>query len=92
MIKLKDDVRCIQFTDNSFDEIVELLGDKYMGFRTNPIVNKGSIMFSNVTLSPAFSEIIEGDYILVSPTKDLLVVFDEEYFSKIFEVEWYELH
>lgn len=40
MIKLKDDVRCIQFTDNSFDEIVELLGDKYMGFRTNPIVNK----------------------------------------------------
>lgn len=29
MIKLKDDVRCIQFTDNSFDEIVELLGDKY---------------------------------------------------------------
>lgn len=53
MIKLKDDVRCIQFTDNSFDEIVELLGDKYMGFRTNPIVNKGSIMFSDFTVSPA---------------------------------------
>lgn len=64
MIKLKDDVRCIQFTDNSFDEIVELLGDKYMGFRTNPIVNKGSIMFSNFTVSPAFGEIIEGDYVI----------------------------
>lgn len=55
MIKLKDDVRCIQFTDNSFDEIVKLLGDKYMGFRTNPIVNKGSIMFSNFTISPALA-------------------------------------
>ena len=87
MIKLKDDVRCIQFTDNSFDEIVELLGDKYMGFRTNSIVNKGSIMFSNFMVSPAFSVIIEGDYILVSPTNDLLAVLDEEYFSKLFEVK-----
>ena len=87
MIKLKDGVRCIQFTDNSFDEIVELLGDKYMGFRTNPIVNKGSIMFSNFMVSPAFSEIIEGDYILVSSTNDLLAVLDEEYFSKLFEVK-----
>ena len=86
MIKLKDDVRCIRFTDNSFDEIVELLGDKYMGFRTNPIVNKCSIMFSNFTVSPAFSEIIDGDYILVSATNDLLAVLDEEYFSKLFEV------
>lgn len=87
MIKLKDYVRCIQFTNNSFDEIVELLGDKYMGFRTNPIVNKGSIMISDFTVSPAFSEIVEGDYILVSPTNDLLAVLDEEYFNKLFEVK-----
>lgn len=83
-IRLREDIRVIQLTANSYDEIVDLLGDKFMGYRTNPIQDKGSIMFIDDTMSCIFGEILEGDYILVSNTNEILMLLDEDYFNKIF--------
>lgn len=89
MIKLKDDIRFIQFinTDESRQEIKDLLGMKYLEDRINPVANKASIIFMDEHSPTILGEILEGDYILLSNTNEILMILDKEYFNKIFEVK-----
>lgn len=92
MIKLKDSIKAIKFTDSSKsrDLIVKVFKDSditFLGTRTNPIVKKPSLMYVSHDYPMAISEIVKGDYVLVSKENKLLAVLDGEYFNTLFEVE-----
>ena len=90
MIKLKDNIKAIKFTGSSKsrDLLVQVFKDSditFLGIRTNPIVKKASLMFISHDYPMSVSEIVKGDYALVSDENKLLAVLDEEYFNTLFE-------
>lgn len=89
MIKIRDSIRFIHFTNTieSRNEIKDLLGMKYLDERINPVANKPSIVFMDKHSPTILGEILEGDYILVSSTNEILMILDEDYFNKVFEVK-----
>ena len=92
MIKLKDSIKAIKFTgaSKSRDLLVQVFKDSgitFLGIRTNPILKKASLMFISHDYPMSVSEIVKGDYALVSDENKLLTVLEEEYFNTLFEVE-----
>ena len=94
MIKIKDSIKAIKFTGSSKskDLLVKVFKDSditFLGRRTNPIVKKPSLMYISHEYPMCISEIVKGDYALISSENKLLAVLDEEYFNTLFEeVKW----
>lgn len=93
MTKLKDSIKAIKFTDSSKsrDLILQVFKDSditFLGIRINPIVKELGLMYISHDYPMSISEVIKGDYVLVSSENKLLAVLDEEYFNTLFsEVE-----
>ena len=90
MIKLKDSIKAIKFTGSlkSRDLLVKVFKDSditFLGTRTNPILKKAGLMYISHDYPMSISEIIKGDYALISSVNKLLAVLDEEYFNTLFE-------
>ena len=92
MIKIKDSIKSIKFTGSSKsrDLLVKVFKDNditFLGSRINPIVKKVSLMYISHDYPMSVSEIVKGDYVLISSENKLLAVLDEEYFNTLFEEE-----
>lgn len=90
MIKIKDSIKAIKFTGSSksMDLLVKVFKDSditFLGSRTNPIVKKVSLMYISHEYPMSVSEIVKGDYALISGENKLLAVLDEKYFNTLFE-------
>lgn len=82
---IKDDLKVIQF-DGTFEckEILEEVFYDYAPIEWEWENNSNLIKLKDFPL--LFTEVIKGDYILVSNTNEILMILDEEYFNKVFEV------